>query len=282
MAVPHDASLPGDDENVSLRPLKGLDYLGGIIEGATHAVNHKKIDILWDIAREAPKTIASRQKEFIVQLIDEFQFMNAMIYWDKAKTNLAKNLAGGHLSTAESKIAPLLVSGSWVGWLMNLLNSMLPSRFRYEYLENMPEDEAVEMTLPPDVSDAPCRVELIFYCSDPKEEYLETIRRLAHFPHDNKTWLGPGHTMPNGNPPAPLWGSAILDSFLFMPTIVKPDGSLPNQLVLGGQPVHFLWVVPLSSPECDLKLKKGFDAILDLFDVHQHPHVFDTGRKSYV
>jgi hypothetical protein len=32
-----------------------------------------------------------------------------------------------------------------VGWLMNELDTMLPTRFRYEYLENMPEDEAVEM-----------------------------------------------------------------------------------------------------------------------------------------
>ena len=68
-----------------------------------------------------------------------------MIYWDKEKKNLAKNLAGGYLSTAESKIAPLLVSGSWVGWLMKQLKSMLPSRFNYEFLENMPENEAVEM-----------------------------------------------------------------------------------------------------------------------------------------
>jgi hypothetical protein len=89
--------------------------------------------------------MAARQKEFIVSMIDEFQFMNAMIYWDKNKKNLARNLAGGYLSTAESKIAPLLVSGSWVGWLMNELLTMLPSRFRYEYLENMPEDEAVEL-----------------------------------------------------------------------------------------------------------------------------------------
>jgi len=57
----------------------------------------------------------------------------------------AKTLAGGYLSTAESKIAPLLISGSWVGWLMNELITMLPARFKYMYLENMPEDEAVEM-----------------------------------------------------------------------------------------------------------------------------------------
>jgi hypothetical protein len=124
---------------------EGLDYLSGFIESAAHAVRHKKVDILWNIARETPRKIAFRQKEFIVQMIDEFQFMNAMIYWDKHKKNLAKNLAGGYLSTAESKIAPLLVSGSWVGWLLNELDTMLPNRFWYEYLENMPEDEAVEM-----------------------------------------------------------------------------------------------------------------------------------------
>jgi hypothetical protein len=124
---------------------EGLDYLVGIIKDAAHAVAHQEIDILWEIAREAPQTIAFRRKEFILQMIDEFQFLNSMIYWDKGKENLADTLAGGYLSTAESKIAPLLVSGSWVGWLMNDLETMLPTRFRYEYLENMPEDEAVEM-----------------------------------------------------------------------------------------------------------------------------------------
>jgi hypothetical protein len=124
---------------------EGLDYLCGIIEDAAHAVAHEKIDILWNIAREAPQTIAFRQDEFILQMIDEFQFMNAMIYWDRPKKNLAKNLAGGYLSTAESKIAPLLVSGSWVGWLMKELSSMLPARFRNIFIKNMPENEAEEL-----------------------------------------------------------------------------------------------------------------------------------------
>jgi len=123
---------------------EGLDYLCGITEGAAHAVAHEKIDILWNIVREAPQTIAFRQKEFILQMIDEFQFLNAMIYWDKGKKNLADTLAGGYLGTAESKIAPLLVSGSWVGWLMKELSSMLPARFRNKFLKPMPEDEAAE------------------------------------------------------------------------------------------------------------------------------------------
>jgi hypothetical protein len=131
---------------VEIAKQEGLSYLCGIIEDAAHAVAHEKIDILWNITREAPKTIASRQNEYIVQMIDEFQFMNAMIYWDKGKSDdqLADTLAGGYLSTAESKIAPLLVSGSWVGWLMKELSGMLPSRFWYKYLKPMPENEATE------------------------------------------------------------------------------------------------------------------------------------------
>jgi hypothetical protein len=58
---------------------------------------------------------------------------------------LADTLAGGYLSTAESKIAPLLVSGSWVGWLMKELSSMLPARFKQKLIKNMPENEAEEL-----------------------------------------------------------------------------------------------------------------------------------------
>jgi hypothetical protein len=133
-------------EKVKAAAIKeGLDYLPGIIASVEYSVFHGHVDILWETVREAPKTIAARQKEFIVQMIDEFQFMNAMIYRDKNLDKLQDDMAGGYLSTAESKVAPLLVSGSWVGWLMNELDTMLPTRFRYEYLENMPEDEAVEM-----------------------------------------------------------------------------------------------------------------------------------------
>ena len=130
---------------VEIARQEGLSYLCGMIEDAAHAVTHEKKDILWNIVREAPQTIAFRQKEFILQMIDEFQFMNALIYRDKEMKILARNLAGGYLSTAESKIAPLLVSGSWVGWLMKELSSMLPSRFRNKLIKNMPENEALEL-----------------------------------------------------------------------------------------------------------------------------------------
>lgn len=124
---------------------EGIENIIELIDGVEYSFRNDQIDILWNIAREAPKNIASRNNEFIVQMIDEFQFLNSRIYWDKDKKNLAEDIAGGYLSTAESKIAPLLVSGSWVGWLMNLLMELLPSRFRYYFIANMPEEEAIEM-----------------------------------------------------------------------------------------------------------------------------------------
>jgi hypothetical protein len=139
----------------------------------------------------------------------------------------------------------------------------------------------LEMSVPAGV-EAPRRCELILYCSEPKPEYIETMRWLAHFPHDQKTWIGSGHTIPNGNPPAPFWGSSVLDTILLIPPIVKRDQTLQDELSLGGEAVHFLWMVPLTAPECHLKLAKGLDTLLDLFQRNRHPHVFDPNRTSYV
>ncbi len=124
---------------------EGLDYLITLIDNVDHSFKQGNIGMLWNTVREAPKTVAAGKDEFIVQMIDEFQFMNAKVCRDKGTTQPAKGLSGGYLSTAESKVAPLLVSGSWVGWLMSELMTLLPSRFQYQFPGNMPEDEAVEL-----------------------------------------------------------------------------------------------------------------------------------------
>lgn len=163
----------------------------------------------------------------------------------------------------------------------------------HTYVRSSPQGETVAlvtsgmsdlpMHVPPTAGEeAPRRAELIFYCAEPSQEYIDTLRWVGRFLHDQKTWLSYGHTMPNGNPPAPFWGSEVLDTLLFMPTIVRRDQTLPEKLVLAGDPVHFLWVVPLSTPECNLKLEQGFGAILDLFEENRHPHLFNPARKSYV
>jgi hypothetical protein len=98
----------------------------------------------------------------------------------------------------------------------------------------------LKMTLPLGADkDVPRRVELIFYCSEPRDEYISTLRWVAHFPHDSKSWLGHGHTMPNGDPPAPFWGSSDLDTLFFLPPIVKKDQTLPSELSWAVTPFTF-------------------------------------------
>jgi len=139
------------------------------------------------------------------------------------------------------------------------------------------------MTLPEDVGRDYARVELVFYCDEPKDCYTGLLRTMAHFPHDHETWLGPGHTMANGNPPSPIFQDTPgLDCFLFMPAILSPDDALANLVTLDGDPLNFLWLVPITSAECDLRLQRGMDALYDLFDQVRHPHVFTGNRRSYV
>ncbi|NIM10566.1 MAG: hypothetical protein GTO45_01100, partial [Candidatus Aminicenantes bacterium] len=57
---------------------EGFDDLTALIHSVEYSFTHEHVDILWNTVREAPLTIAHRKKEFIVQMIDEFQFLNAM------------------------------------------------------------------------------------------------------------------------------------------------------------------------------------------------------------
>ncbi len=126
---------------------EGLDYLAEYIEDFEYFENRGYFEKLWNTAREAPRNMAQYKDERVLQMIDEFQFINRYIYWDKEKQRRASELAGSYLHTAEYKNAPMLVSGSWVGWLMDDLNKMLPGRFLISDFGNMPKSEAVEMAL---------------------------------------------------------------------------------------------------------------------------------------
>ncbi|MDM8523505.1 hypothetical protein QUF80_09060 [Desulfococcaceae bacterium HSG8] len=121
-----------------------LDHLSDIIENAIELSQAEKTERLWDIVKDAPRMAAMHYNMFAVQIIDEFQFINRFIFRDKGCTKRIDTLAGSYLRTSEYKNAPLLVSGSWVGWLMDDLNKFLPGRFVKHPLEDMPEEEALE------------------------------------------------------------------------------------------------------------------------------------------
>ena len=138
------------------------------------------------------------------------------------------------------------------------------------------------MNSPSELGGESRRIELVFYASDDSQEYAEFLRRLAHFAHDNNTWLHWGHTMPNGTPPTPLFGNDALDTIFFMPSIVSPDSQLGERLTIKSDPVNLVWCVPITNAECQHKLDNGTDALYDLFDANDHPFVFAGQRASYI
>ncbi len=124
---------------------EGFKYLHTLIEKNGPLIREGNADRFWDAIREAPRMTAQHYGGVAVQMIDEFQFINRFIFWDREKKRRADNLAGSYLHTCEYKNAPLLVTGSWVGWLMDDLNRLLPGRFHKDPLGNLPEDESAEM-----------------------------------------------------------------------------------------------------------------------------------------
>lgn len=125
---------------------EGFDYVADTIRAVLDLIEEENTDRLWNVVQKAPRMTAQHYGGFAVQMIDEFQFINRFIFWDKEKMRRAKNLAGSYLHTCEYRNAPLLVTGSWVGWLMDDLNKLLPGRFIKYPMGNLQADEAAEMT----------------------------------------------------------------------------------------------------------------------------------------
>jgi len=134
-------------EALEIAQKEGFDYLAFLTKKIITMRKEDKIDRIWDMVIDSPRITAAHYNVHVVQMIDEFQFFNRYIFRDKFCTHRIDNLAGSYLHTCEYKKAPMLVSGSWVGWLTRDLQKMLPGRFQFHYIENIPEDEAVEMIL---------------------------------------------------------------------------------------------------------------------------------------
>lgn len=96
---------------------------------------------MWKTAAAAPSEIAITGRVKIVQIIDEFQYINRFITDGTGKP--IETLSGSYLQLAEIRQAPLIVSGSEVNWLLSIIRSLV-GRFSEWRLENFPEDEARE------------------------------------------------------------------------------------------------------------------------------------------
>jgi len=84
-----------------------------------------KVNLMWHIASTAPDRYASIYDQRILVIIDEFQYTNKYVFRDQECKNVHYSLPGSYHRIVESKLAPMLVSGSYVSWMLNLMEEFL-------------------------------------------------------------------------------------------------------------------------------------------------------------
>ncbi len=88
---------------------------------------------------------------------------------------------------------------------------------------------------------------------------IRLLKELARFPHDFNTWLGNGHSIPNGNPPTPYAPGIPFTGAVLIPPL--PLG--PQFFTVPGDPaIHIFQVLPVTGREMQLKLDLGLDEAL--------------------
>ncbi len=144
------------------------------------------------------------------------------------------------------------------------------------------------MMLPPGIDKELARAEVVFYVAEDlapdrteRPWFVQTIFFFAHFPFTYKTWLAPSHTIPNGNPPAPIVEGSLLTTAIFLPAIFEAEGFVKD-FRLDGEKVNFLWLTFISDKETQYKLNEGYDKFVGKLNKDNFPQVFDAFRPSVV
>lgn len=134
---------------------------------------------------------------------------------------------------------------------------------------------AAPMNVPPELAGFGAeRAEIMMYLpphwnplsADPQDAWpVGWLRLLAAMPREQGTWLGWGHTIPNGRPFAPGCG--------FTGVILLTPGGVPDAAAVcplpGGGEVNLYQAAPLYNEEMAYKLEHEAEGLLRLFDETQ-------------
>jgi len=108
---------------------------------------------------------------------------------------------------------------------------------------------------------------------------IRWLKVLARLPHQYDTWLGVGHTVPNGDPPEPYAPGVPFCCAMIAPPLLLPQEAQVLTLANGEQ-LRMLSVVWLHPGEVMLKLNKGSDALFDRLDEVGASEPVDLRRRD--
>lgn len=113
----------------------------------------------------------------------------------------------------------------------------------------------------------------------PEQEYwpIRIIKFLARFPHEYETWLGTGHTIPNGPQYAPLCEDTGMGGVI----LTQSGGEIGTVKAEDGTEINIFMVVPAYQEEIEYKLKYGMEELDKRFIEGNLPVVLDIHRKNF-
>ena len=104
---------------------------------------------------------------------------------------------------------------------------------------------------------------------------FQMLKFLARFPHEYQTWLGWGHSIPNGPDYNPICeGVGFGGAVLAQPSLVPP---LETE---EGKKISFYMVVPAYKEEIEYKLKYGMEGLNQRFMEGKLPMILDIHRPN--
>ena len=106
------------------------------------------------------------------------------------------------------------------------------------------------------------------------------IKMLARFPHEYKTWLWYGHTIPNGgeNPEPYADNTKLCGMMLTFPYTLPME--FFKLTVKDGQTIHFWSLWPLYRDDMDFKVKNGAEALEEKFRKREIGSIIDINRPN--
>jgi hypothetical protein len=105
------------------------------------------------------------------------------------------------------------------------------------------------------------------------------LKQVARLPHEYETWIGPWHSVPNGDPPEPYAPGVPFAGVVVAP-MIKVEPAARTIVTPGGSEIALLALIPLHPAEVNLKVSRGTTALIDVLDRDSVTELFDPARPS--
>ncbi|MDJ0837685.1 MAG: hypothetical protein QNK37_14310 [Acidobacteriota bacterium] len=119
----------------------GDDIILKDIQSMEYQMGKENQEACWYHARYAGERISILKDERIIQILDEFQYLDKFTYYSVDSTEPMR-LTGFYQHIGSSKISPQIIAGSYIGWLSRIIDKMV-DRYRSYYLESLNEEDAL-------------------------------------------------------------------------------------------------------------------------------------------